>query len=103
MNILSSLMTSLDFNQLILAGVDIAIWILLIEGAMLGAFRWRTGRGLPLASVILICLSGLGLLVALKAALGQAGVHWIGLGLSVGGAAHVIDLVRRIKQNKQNV
>lgn len=90
-------------HQVMLIGVDVAILVLLVEGAILGLFRWRTGRGLPLISILLISLSGLGLLVALKAALMQAASLWIGIGLTVGGLAHAIDLLRRIKQHKPNV
>ena len=86
-----------DMDRLIRAGVDIAASILVIEALALGFFRWRTGRGLPYASIALISISGLGLLLAVKAALLQAGSHWIGLGLSMGGIAHAIDLVCRIR------
>lgn len=90
-------------QQIITTGVDIAILILVVEGAVLAVVRLRTGRGLALSSVFLICLSGLGLLVALKAALMQAAPHWIGIGLSLGGIAHAIDLFRRLRQKQGNV
>jgi hypothetical protein len=96
MSSLSALMAGDDWNPLILAGVDLAVWILLAEALALGIFRWRTGRGLSFASIALIGLSGLGLLLAVKAALMQAGILWVGLGLTVGGVAHGLDLMRRM-------
>jgi hypothetical protein len=90
-------------HQVIVVGVDFAIVILIAEAMVLGVFRWRTGRGLPIFSVALINLSGLGLLIALKAAITQGGSLWIGAGLMVGGIAHAIDLLRRIRKPDQNV
>ncbi len=86
-----------DMDRLIRLGVDIAAIILVVEALVLGLFRWRTGRGLPYASIAVISISGLGLLLAVKAALLQAGSHWIGLGLTIGGIAHAIDLMRRLR------
>jgi hypothetical protein len=98
MSSVSALMAGDDWRPLVLAGVEIAVWILVAEALALGIFRWRTGRGLSFASIALICFSGLGLLLAVKAALAQAGVLWVGLGLTIGGVAHGLDLMRRMKQ-----
>jgi hypothetical protein len=85
-------------SGVVLAGVDFALFILAAEAVILTLYRWRTGRGLSFGSIALISLAGLGLLVALKAALLNANLVWLALGLTIGGVAHGLDLVRRIQQ-----
>ena len=89
---------AMTVSDVVLIGVDFAFLILAVEAMILSLFRWRTGRGLSFASIILISMAGLGLLGALKAALGNASPAWLALGLSIGGIAHGLDLVRRIQQ-----
>jgi hypothetical protein len=84
--------------DVVLAGVDLALLILGAEAIILGLYRWRTGRGLSFGSIALISMAGFGLLVALKAALLNANLVWLALGLVMGGVAHGLDLVRRIQQ-----
>ena len=84
--------------NIVLIGVDMALFILALEAIVLGLYRWRTGAGLSYTSVALISLAGLGLLVALKAALLNANPAWLGLGLAIGGIAHGFDVVRRIRR-----
>jgi hypothetical protein len=80
-------------------GVDLAVLILVVEGLILGAYRASKGRGLPFLTVFLISVSGIGLLLALRAAVNGADPFWISLGLIIGGIAHAIDLFRRIKKS----
>jgi hypothetical protein len=91
------------FAEIVHLGVDIALLVLVLEAIALCIFHWRTGRGLSFLTIGLISLSGFGLLIALKAALLQAGVHWIGFGLALGGIAHAIDLTRRIREHLRSV
>ena len=76
--------------------VDLAIAILLMEAALLLALRGR--HGLAGRNIVLIALAGLGLLVALRAAMMEAGPWPILLGLSLGGIAHAADLWLRLKR-----
>jgi hypothetical protein len=85
-------------SDVVLAGVDLALLILGAEAVILALYRWRTGRGLSYISIALISMAGFGLLIALKAALLNANLLWLALGLAVGGVAHGFDLVRRIQQ-----
>jgi hypothetical protein len=87
-------------DWLVHAGVDLALLILLLEGIALAVYRWRTGRGLPLPTLLLVSASGTGLLLALRAALTGAAGYWIVLGLTIGGIAHALDLLRR--WNREN-
>lgn len=77
--------------------VDLILLLMLIEGAVLAAYRWRTGRGLAIASLAAMLLAGAFLLLALRAAL--TGAPWtdIALWLMAALAAHLFDLGRRLR------
>jgi hypothetical protein len=77
--------------------IDLALLVLVVEGLVFVVYRLKTGRGLPLLTVALISVSGIGLLMALRAALTGAAGHWVLLGLMVGGLAHAIDTLRRVR------
>jgi hypothetical protein len=89
-------MPSTSFVQ---TSIDLALLILVIEALCLGLYRARTGRGLSISTTLLITLSGIGLLFALRAAVAGLETFWILLGLSLGGLMHVIDLGRRIRNS----
>jgi hypothetical protein len=80
--------------------VDLALAVVVLEAIALSVFRWKTGRGLSIRSVLLIAAAGGGLLMALKAALSGAPVPSILAGLTIGGFAHAIDLVERLRREK---
>jgi hypothetical protein len=75
--------------------VDLVLILMALEGAVLLAWRWRTGRGVPPGDLVGYLASGACLLMALRAALTGAWWGWIGLWLALGGIAHVVDLARR--------
>ena len=75
--------------------VDLILVATLVEGCVLWAYAWRTGRGVPLPQFGLNLLSGITLLLALREALVGASWPWICMWLSVALAAHVSDLARR--------
>lgn len=83
-------------QAVVAAGVDLALAVLAIEALVLGGLRLRTGRGLPLATIALIAMSGLGLLLALRTALAGGPPLLVALGLTAGGLAHAVDLARRL-------
>jgi hypothetical protein len=85
-------------DKIISLGVDVALAVLLIEGALLALYRLRTGKGLSLISIALINAAGIGLLLALRASITGASSLWIALGMTIGGVAHGLDLIRRFKQ-----
>jgi hypothetical protein len=75
--------------------VDGVIVFMLIEVAVLLAYRRRTGRGVDAAVLLPNVAAGLCLLLALSAALHAAGGGWIALALTGAGVAHVLDLRTR--------
>lgn len=75
--------------------VDLAIAILVAEALALAALRRR--HALPARDIALIALAGLGLLLALRAALSGAHPALVLAGLTLGGLAHAADLVLRLK------
>lgn len=77
--------------------VDLILVLMLLEGAALVAYRWRTGRGLAIASVLAMLLAGAFLLLALRAALTGAAWNEIAICLLAALAAHLFDLGRRFR------
>ncbi len=77
--------------------VDIAIGVLLIEALVLGWFAVRGSRAIAPARVAAMTGAGLGLLVALRAALGDAPPIVILLALAAGGLGHAFDLAQRVR------
>lgn len=75
--------------------VDLVLAFMAVEAACLVAYRRRTGRGPRPADLVSNLLSGLCLLLALRAALVGAWWGWIGLALTAALVAHLADLRRR--------
>lgn len=75
--------------------VDFAIAVAIIETLVLVLRHRRTGRGLAPGDLLPNIAAGLCLMLALRAALAQAGWVWIVAPLAASGVAHVLDLRRR--------
>jgi len=74
----------------------VAVLILAEAGIVLAIPRRALAPGRPARRELLPTLaSGLGLVLALRAALAGAGLAWIGAALAVALVAHCIDLRRR--------
>lgn len=84
-------------QSLVTTGVDLAIAVLVLEVVVLAVLRRYRGLTLPLATILLIGGAGLGLLVALSAALAGGSPMLIAGGLCIGGVAHGLDLMRRMR------
>lgn len=91
---------------LVANAVDLAIAILVLEAAVLLALRAR--HGLPARDIALIAAAGLGLMAALRAALsggpGLSDSQGLGVlaGLTLGGLAHALDLVLRLRRARDS-
>jgi hypothetical protein len=75
--------------------VDIVIAVTLLEALALAAYHARTGRGLAPREFVPALGAGLGLMMAVRAGLGNAGWHWVAAGLLASGLAHALDVRRR--------
>ena len=75
--------------------VDMVLAIVVIETLGLVAWRLRTRGGLPVAALVLNLLSGAALMLALRAALVQAGWVWVAVPLCASFAVHLVDLAAR--------
>jgi hypothetical protein len=75
--------------------VDLIVALTVAEGAVLLAWRHRTGRGIAPAALIGNLLSGVLLLMALRAALSGAAWRWIAACLIGAFFAHLVDLALR--------
>jgi hypothetical protein len=75
--------------------VDIVLAITAIEAALLVAYHRRTGRGPAPAALFGNLLSGVCLMLALRAALVDAWWGWVALWLLAAFGAHLSDLRRR--------
>ncbi len=75
--------------------VDAILCLMLIELSALGAYRIRTGKGIPVAGLTANLVAGAGLLLALRAAM--AASHWLVIAafLLAALAAHAFDLKQR--------
>jgi hypothetical protein len=79
--------------------IDAVIALTLVECAALAAWRYRTGTGPTLDDVGLNLLSGLCLMLALRALARDAGSAWVAVCLLAAGAAHFTDLARRWRRS----
>lgn len=75
--------------------VDGIIALTLLEGLALAWLHRRRGRGVAPREVAANLVSGLCLMLALRAALAGAGPAWVLAALSASGAVHAADLWRR--------
>lgn len=75
--------------------VDVILALTLAEAVGLVAWHRRTGRGVAPADFLGNLLSGVCLLLALRAGLAGAWWGWIALALLAALAAHLTDLARR--------
>ena len=75
--------------------VDLILGLVGVQFAALAAYRRMTGRGPAPADIVFSLLAGAGLLLALRAALTQAGWIAISAFLALALVAHLADLSRR--------
>ena len=83
--------------QFFLSGrvVDVAIAITLLEGLALAVYHRATGRGVAPRNFAINMVSGLCLMMALRAALTGSSWMMVALFLSASGAVHAVDIWRR--------
>jgi len=77
--------------------VDLIVALMLVEGIALAVYRRQTGRGIATLDWVWNLLAGYFLLLALRAALVHADWRWIALCLALAFAAHLADLLRRMR------
>lgn len=84
-------------EQFILSGhvVDVILAVLALEVVLLPGLSRRGGRPLTRVGLVISSLPGLFLLLALRAALTQAGWPWVAGCLAASFPAHLVDLWRR--------
>jgi hypothetical protein len=75
--------------------IDLVIALTLAEAAALLAWRRATGRGVAAGDFFVNLLSGLCLMLALRAALAGAEPAWIAAWVALAGLLHGLDLWRR--------
>ncbi|MGE4243386.1 hypothetical protein [Ramlibacter sp.] len=75
--------------------VDLVIVLSVLEGLALGLHHRLTGRGLRPGDYALNLVSGLCLMLALRAVLDGAGWPWLAAWMLAAGLAHWADLWRR--------
>jgi hypothetical protein len=75
--------------------VEIAIAITVLEAIALVVYHQATGRGLALRAFGLNLLSGLLLMLALRAALSSGALYWPAAFLAASGLTHAADIWRR--------
>jgi len=75
--------------------IDLILVLVLLEGVVLAAWRRRSGRGPRPMDMLFNLAAGACLLLALRAALVNAGWIWIAASLAGALVAHAIDLYRR--------
>lgn len=74
---------------------EIVIVLTALEGVLLAVYHRLTGRGLAARDYALNLVSGLCLMLALRAALAGTGALWVVAFLSAAGLAHGADIWRR--------
>lgn len=75
--------------------VDAVLAITLLEGLALAVWHLRTGRGIAPRDYALNMVSGVCLMLTLRAVLAGAAWPWVPVGLSAAGLAHGADLLLR--------
>jgi hypothetical protein len=74
---------------------EIIVGLIVLEVAGLALYHRLTGRGPAPADTVIYLLSGLCLMLAVRAALIDAGWVWVAVWLTAGLVAHLLDLFRR--------
>ncbi len=77
--------------------VDLILGLVAIEALVLAAYLRITRRGPSFSSLAANLLAGVFLLLALRAALTNAGGAWIGICLTGALVAHIVDLALRLR------
>ena len=90
-------------GALIASLVDLVIALTLIEGAALLLYHGATGRGVAPRDFLLNLVSGLGLMLALRAFVHEAGASWIAICLLAAGVAHGLDMLMRWRRQTRRV
>ena len=80
-------------TELVVLAVDAALVVIVVEFAVVVARRERVGPGRSFASVVANLAAGAFLMLALRAAVAEAGWAWIVAGLTASGAAHATDWI----------
>ena len=75
--------------------IDLVIGLTLAEATFLAVHHRWTGRGVAPREFLPNLVSGLALMLALRAGLAGAGGGWVAAGLLLAGLAHAVDLHRR--------
>ncbi len=86
-------------HALIVLLIDLVTAFTLVEGAALLLFYQATGRGVAPRDFGLNLVSGLCLMLALRALALDAGLTWVALCLLGAGGAHGADLWRRWRRD----
>lgn len=92
----------MNAHTLITLLIDLVTAFTLIEGAALLLYYRATGRGVPPCEFLLNLVSGLCLMLALRALVRDAGAAWVAVCLLGSGAAHGADLWRRWRRGARN-
>ena len=90
-------------HSLIASLVDLVIVFTLIEGLVLLLVHRATGKGVAPREFLLNLVSGLCLMLALRALVQDAGAAWVALCLLGSGAAHGTDLWMRWRRQTGRV
>lgn len=75
--------------------VDLILLLMLIEAAFVVAYRRKTGCGIAVTDFFVTLISGVSLMLALRAALVGLSWHWIALALFASLLGHLTDIARR--------
>lgn len=75
--------------------IDLILVLMVIEAAAIGLYHRRTGRGLPVRTLVTVLLAGAFLLLALRASLTGADWPAIAIFLVLGLVSHLADLAGR--------
>ena len=76
---------------------DLIVCVMVVEAFVLAILHSRTGRGVAPGAFLGNLVAGIGLVLALRGALLDAGWTWIALALAVALVGHGIDLWGRWK------
>ncbi|MEY6431060.1 hypothetical protein ABC977_01405 [Thioalkalicoccus limnaeus] len=75
--------------------IDLILFLVVVEAVAILAYRRISGRGPALADLLSNLLAGACLMLAVRAALVDAGWQWVAVWLFAGLVAHLFDLSRR--------